>query len=271
MTNALADPLVILVIQALISLLGVAAAFWVANYRGEMAAAKYAQSETQRREHMRTLITNPINQLRTYLYDINNILYNRHQNIDIHKLKSPEAEFFYEHLNTGYPPLMQTICRYKESYNGIVDQVNSIYQKASDLLEQKWGDEPDFINMEPPLKSFIDQVIAYFSDEVAQRLVNNTEPKLSSIYPTDSDTIMVGSSYIIIYSPIDRKKVVSDINLILEGSEVFGEIQKLWEESKPLSEVLIQINYELNLLRSLVYAGVPLKGSCIAGREANYE
>jgi len=125
--------------------------------------------------------------------------------------------------------------------------------------------------MIPPLKSFIDQIIVHFSGEVAHRLVNNTEPKLSSIHPTDSGTIIVGSSHISIHSPIDRIKVVSDLNLILEGSEVFGELQQLWEESKPLSKVRVQIDYELQLLRSLVYAGVPLKGSCIAGREANYE
>ena len=259
-----ADSIDILIMNLLISLVGVLLSFWVANYRGEMAATKYAQSETKRREHERILITNPINQLKTYLYDITNILINRSQNIDIHKLKSPDAEFFYEHLKTGYPKLMQTINRYEDSYNRIANQVNSIYQSASDLLEKKWKHDPDLNIKVHQLKSHINQIIAHFSGEVAHRLINNTKPKLSSIHPNDSDTIIVGSSHIIIYSFIDRETVVNDLNLILEGSEVFGKLQQLWEKSKSLSEVRSQIHYELELMKSLVYAGVTLKGSCVA-------
>ena len=145
--STLIDP-----INTLISLLGVVVAFFVANYRGEMAATKYAQSETKRREHERILITNPINNLKPYLYDIKNILNHGSQYLDIHQLRSPDTEFFYEHLKTGYPKLWQTIFRYENTYNSRASQVDSIYQSASDLLEKKWIHDPD-INIKLPQRA----------------------------------------------------------------------------------------------------------------------
>lgn len=265
------SPIVVLVIQTLIGLATIAASIWVASTRGEMAATKYAQNEAQRRDHWRTLVTKPINHLIKQLLQISNILHRRRQKIDIHKLKSIDTEFFYEHLNTGYPQLMQTICRYQESYNGKVEQVNSIYHRASELLEQKWEDDPEIINMKPHLKSFINDLIGYFSSEVAMSFVNNTEPRSVSIPTNSANTILICNSHIIIDESIDREKVVSDLNLIFESTEVYGELQKLWEESQPSSKVPKQIIDELNLIRGWVMAGVPLKGSCSAGREANYE
>ncbi len=122
--SALADPIVILALQALISLLGVAASFWVATNRGEMAATKYAQNETQRKEHERILITTPLDQLKTSVYRIDNVLINCSQYMDIHQFRSPDAEFFYEHLKTGYPELWQTIFRYESTYNSRAHQVD---------------------------------------------------------------------------------------------------------------------------------------------------
>lgn len=265
--SSLIDP-----INTIISLLGVVAAFLVANYRGEMAATKYAQRETKRMKHAKILVTQPLSLFMRRLYHINSIFGSRPKKIDIHNLKkTPDFEFFIEHLNTGYQPLFQTFCGYKDHYNEIVDQVIETYQRAEYLLVQKWRREPDFNTIEPPLKSYISQFIAHFSEEVTRRLINDTEPKISSLHPQDTEKIIVGSAHIEIYGLEDREKVVNDLNLILESSEVFGKLQQLLEKAKPLLEEYDEIHYQLNLIRSLVNAEVPLEGSCKAGRKANYE
>ncbi len=265
------SPTRVLFIQTLIGLATIGASIWVANTRGEMAATKYAQNEAQRRDHWRTLVTNPIVHLKNKLPDINNIPSSNRQNIDIHESKAIDTDFFYEHLNTGYPQLMKKICRYQESYNGKVNQVNLVYQRASDLLEQKWEADPDFTNMKPDIKSVINQIISNFSSEVAMRFVNKIEPRLVSIPSNVPNAILIASMHIMIYDSIDIEKVVSDLNLILESTACYGELQQLWEDSQPLSKLRNQIWVELNRIKGWVMAGVPLKGSCSAGREANYE
>ncbi len=189
--RALADPIVILALQALISLLGVAASFWVATNRGEMAATKYAQNETQRKEHERILITNPLDQLKTSVLRIDNFLINYSYYMDIHQFISPDTEFFYAHLKTGYPELWKTIFRYEITYNSRVNEVDSIYQSASDSLEKKWGEDPNF-NIEPHLlKTDIERIIEAFHGEVVRRLIHDREPQLPSAQLEDPPRITI--------------------------------------------------------------------------------
>ncbi len=269
--NALADPIVILALQALISLLGVAASFWVATNRGEMAATKYAQNETQRREHERILITNPLDQLKTSVLSINNVLINRFHYMDIHQSRSPDTEFFYEHLKTGYPELWQTIFRYENTYNSRVSQVELIYQNASDLLEKKWGDDPNFNIETHQLKNDIKRIIEAFYGEVVRRLIHDTELQLPSAHLEDPPRIIVGATHIMITSGIDIEKAVTDLNSILEGSVVFVKLQQLWKKYKSLSVNHSEIHYELDHMRALVHSGVHLKGWCTVGIAAKYE
>ena len=262
------DQISTLLLSAFISTI---VSFLVAIYFGEMAATKYAQKETKRREHERILITNPLAQLQRAVYHIDNFLINRSQNIDIHQLRSPDVEFFHEHLKTGYPKLWKTILEYKNTYNSMANQADSIYQSASDLLEKKWEDDPNLKIEAYQLKSNIKRIIESFSGEVVRRVIYGNEPQLMSAHLRDPPQIIVGANNIMITSGIDLGKIVTDLKLILEGSEVFGELQQLWEKSRSLSIVQSDIYYELELMKSLVHSGVHLEGWCTVGIAANYE
>ncbi|MBC8458004.1 MAG: hypothetical protein H8D67_08425 [Deltaproteobacteria bacterium] len=148
--------------------------------------------------------------------------------------------------------------------------MNAIYLNAVDLLKQKWVVEPDFNNLVSPLTSYIELIMTYFPNEVTRRLIHGEDPQLARPHPQDQDTIMVGSSHIIIYS-FDRETVIKDLNSILEGSEVFGKLQLIWEKVNPLYEDLKQIKEEIESIRASVHAGLNLKGSCSVGKEANFE
>jgi len=249
--NPLADPIVILVLQVVIAAASVVVSFWVANYRGEMAATKYTLNETRRREHALMLAAEPIQSLKGSLRYIETILqvgttstgelYLFRVEIDEHS--SPEIEFLFEHLNTGYPQLRQAICRYQDSYNKIVDRVLATYQRALDLLEQMWGAETDLLPVAPSPKIFAARIIGAFSKEVTSRLVHENEPRLATVQSPSN--INVGGTNIPNMPETDSERMVNDLNLILEGSEVFGQLQQLWEEARPLRKERKQIDYQL--------------------------
>lgn len=224
----------------------------------------------QKRDHDLLIYARPINLLLTSLLEVNNILPRSDQKIDIHKHHFKDQEFFFEHLETGYQTLFQKMCDYQDSYNGIVDQVNAIYRNAVDLLKQKWIVEPDFNNLVPPLTSYIEQIMAYFPNEVTRRLIHGEDPQLACPHPQDQETILFGSSHIIIYS-FDREMVIKDLNSILEGSEVFGRLQQIWSKVNPLYEDVKQIKEEIERIRASIHAGLNLRGSCSVGKEVGFE
>ncbi|MFX0207084.1 MAG: hypothetical protein ACFFDT_13935 [Candidatus Hodarchaeota archaeon] len=279
-SNLLADPVAILVLQAIIAALGVAVSFWVANYRGEMAATKYTLNETRRREHALMLVSEPMRNLKNSLLYIEKILQVGTTStgefylfkVDIHENKSPEIEFLFEHLKTGYPQLWQTICRYQDSYNKIVDRSLATYRRALDLLEQKWGamgDETKLLTVAFSPKIFAARAIEAFSKEVTSRLVYENEPHLATVQsPT---TITVGGRNIETMSEFDAQTIAYDLNSVLEGTEIFGQLEQLWEVAKALREERDQIDYQLNQIRAYAHAGIFIQGSCIAGRKAHYE
>ncbi len=121
------------------------------------------------------------------------------------------------------------------------------------------------------LKNDIKRIIEAFYGEVVRRLIYDRELQLPSAHLEDPPRIIVGASNIMITSGIDIEKAVTDLNLILEGSEVFGKLQQLWEKYKSLSENHSEIHYELDLMRALVLSGVHLKGWCTVGTAAKYE
>lgn len=276
MIRELADPVVILVLQVIIAAVSVIASFWVANYRGEMAATKYTLNETRRREHALMLVAEPIQSLKGSLRYIEQIfqvgttsigeLYQF--KVDIHARKSPESEFLFEHLNTGYSQLWQAICRYQDSYNKIADQVLATYRRALDLLEQRWI-ETDLLTVAPSPKIYAARAVEAFSKEVTSRLVYENEPRFATIQ--GSNIIMVYSTNIQTMSERDADEIVRDINSILEDPKVFGQLKQLWEEARPLHKERKQIDIQLERIRAFAQAGIFLQGSCTAGRKAHYE
>ena len=281
MIRELADQVVILVLQVVIAvvgvIVGVIVSIWVAKHYGEMAATKYTLNETRRREHALMLSAEPMQDLKRSLYYINSILeVGVHHagelylfKVDINRHSSPEIEFLFEHLKTGYPQLWQAICRYQDSYNKIADRVLETYRRAMDLLEQMWGAEPDLLTVAPYPKIYTARAIEYFSKEVTSRLAHENEPRTATVQ--SQNNINLWSTNLATKSETDGERIVHDLNSILESPEVFGQLQLLWEEARPLREERDQIDYQLERIRAYAHAGIYLQGSCTAGRKAHYE
>lgn len=274
--NLLADPVVILILQVAIAAVGVAVSFWVANYRGEMAATKYTLNETRRREHALMLVTEPLKSLQNSLRYVERILQvgtTRGEfyifKVELHEHRSPEIEFLFEHLKNGYPQLLQAIYRYQDSYNKIVDRVLTTYRRALDLLEQTWGVEPDLLTVVTSPKIYAARAIEAFSKEVTNRLVHEDEPRIATVQ--SPGTINVWSTNIVAFPETDAERIVHDLNSILEDPEIFGQLQQLWEEARPLRKERDEIDFQLERIRAFAHAGIFLQGSCTAGREAHYE
>lgn len=274
--SLLADPVVILILQVAIAAVGVAVSFWVANYRGEMAATKYTLNETRRREHALMLVTEPLKSLQNSLCYVERILQvgtTRGEfyifKVELHEHRSPEIEFLFEHLKNGYPQLLQAIYRYQDSYNKIVDRVLTTYRRALDLLEQTWGVEPDLLTVVTSPKIYAARAIEAFSKEVTNRLVHEDEPRIATVQ--SPSIINVWSTNIVAFPETDAERIVHTLNSILEDPEIFGQLQQLWEEAKPLREERDEIDFQLERIRAYAHAGIFLHGSCTAGREAHYE
>jgi hypothetical protein len=275
--NSLADSSFILILQVIIATLGVILSFWVANYRGEMAATKYTLKEARRREHVLMLVDEPMHILESSLLVIDGILkvWYTHpgklntMRVDIYSDKSPETSFLFEHLSTGYPQLWQAICRFQDSYNKIVDQVLAIYQRALDLLEEKWGAITDLRTGVTSPKTYAAEAIDNFSKEVTNRLQWGKEPLKATV--KTPDIITFWSTDIDSVPWADAETIVHDLNSILEDPEVFRQLQQLWEEAKLLRKEREQICSQLDRIKAFTRAGIFLRGSCTVGREANYE
>lgn len=274
-----ADSTDILIMNLIISLGGVLLAFWVANYRGEMAATKYTLNETRRREHALILVDEPLSSLKGSLFHFDNIMriwvdtktgeLSIH-NIDISDRISPAEELLHEHLKTGYPQLLQSMNRYQDSFNRMANQVLATYQRGMDLLVQKWEAETDLITVRPSPKIYAAKMINIFSQEVFNRLYQKNEPVLSYVCPNPT-VFMIGTHPSQTMNSRDAKRIVDDLNSILESPEVFGKLQQLWKETKLLIKEREKIDYGLDKLRTFTRAGIYLQGSCKAGREAHYE
>ena len=272
MIRELVDPVVILVLQVVIAAVSVIASFWVANYRGEMAATKYTLNESRRREHALMLVTEILQSLQGSLRYIEQIYQvgTTHTGefyifkVEFNEHRSPESEFLFEHLNTGYPQLLQAIYRYQDSYNKIIDRVLVTYRRALDLLEQMWGAEPNLLTVASSPKIYAARLIEAFSKEVTSRLVYENEPRSASVQ--SPDIINVWSTTFATKSKTDGERIVHDLNSILEGPEIFGQLQQLWEEARPLRKEREQIDIQLERIRAYAQAGIFLNGSCSAGR-----
>ncbi len=275
----MANQIEIFILQALISVAGVLVSYWVATNRGEMAATKYTLNETRRREHALLLVDEPLSSLGGSLLYFDNIMRIwvdtktgelSIQNIDISDRISPAEELLHGHLKTGYPQLLQSIIRYQDSYNRIANQVLTTYQSGMDLLVKKWEAETVLITFGTSPKIYAAKMINLFSQEVINRLYQRNEPVLSNVSPNPT-VFIIGTTPSQAMNSRDAKRIVDDLNSILESTEVFGKLQKLWKETEILIKERQKIDYDLDKLRTFTRAGIYLQGSCKAGREAHYE
>ena len=69
----------------------------------------------------------------------------------------------------------------------------------------------------------------------------------------------------------DAEKIVHDLNSVLEGPEVFGQLQQLWEEARPLRKERDETYLQLERIRASAHAGIFLRGLCTVGNQASYE
>jgi len=264
-----------LLLNALISAI---VSFLVSIYFGEMAATKYLQKETLHREHDLLLVGEPLNGLRgsiRYYSDVVTQVYVNLQNgeISIPRMNitdriSIEEELLHEHLDSGYPQLLQSIKTYQDSYNGLRDRVNATYQKGMDLLMHRWVTEKELTAMNFLPERLCARILRIFKDEVSSRLFEKRVP----IYAlSDNDLIIWGTEQFNVGDEIEALQFVSDINDILEGPEIYEEIKKSWLEAESLREEREKIDNDLDRIIASVNAGVPFGGWCTVGIAANYE
>ena len=229
---------------------------------------------TQRQGHDRMLIGEPLNGLRGSIRYYSDVITNvyvslRDGEISIPRMNitdriSREEELLHEHLNTGYPQLLQSIETYQDSYNGIRDQVHAIYQKGMDLLVQSWEGKGLITVEHSPAR-----IISIFKDIVSSRLYQQNEP----LYARIKQPLIIswGGNDIHFKDVAEGKQILNDIDSILEGPVIYREIKKLWAQAEPLREEREKIDYDINRLEASVDGGIPLKGWCAVGIAANYE
>ncbi len=280
MQSLLSDPVVIFVIELLFSAaVTVIVSILVARRWGEMAATKYTLNTTERSNHHRSLVGEPLTKLRQSLssLEINQIMNVSvmwqpelvARRIDFNASNSPEVSLLLSHLEKGYTELYSRMLKYQEAYDRLSASIVQVYNRAIEILKGKWGRAP--LEKSWRIDGGYGRIMEAFSTEVANRLVRGNQPQVVGLSPDGS--VRLGS-YAIIQgvSLSDVLKVSQDVNSLFDDPDVFDKLQEIWKTVQPLLRDCEYFNRELDTLRAYVQTGgIHLRGSCPAGREAGYE
>lgn len=272
--NPLEDPLTILILQVIIATAGVVVAFFVATYRGEMAATKFSINETRRRDHALRLIEKALESIKESLTNIELILGVRPKSsdeltigkMDIHKMVYPEKELLLKHLETGYEQLYGMISNYQETYNKLADSSLVIYNKAIQTLKDACKEET--LGFSVDIKYA--RTIEAFSGGVTSQLAHSNSSKLAR-YARDNHVWLGSYDIVARLTQEQGEKLAKAINSLFQDPEIFGQLEQIWKDAQPLIEDRNRIKNEINMLKTYVEAGVHLEGSCQAGMKAGYE
>jgi hypothetical protein len=255
---------------------------------GERAAANYSIKQGRKRDHHLALLDKPADDLVNEVADDG-----RFYNLGIDYFSKPpaistrtlpdltpgqrrertETDFLISHLETGYPDVFSKLGELRQKRNQAVMNLVKIARGVSDhftsariLPSNVLGNpaEPDWIN---PLILACD--FANISRAHWQNQSYNKAPQLQPIHDQMGEGWIVTWEYQVARAS-DKKKAEEVKNMIelMARSEYYDQLGRLFRENEGLSSLGMPIQEVLEGLRIKVKAGVPLKGSCVAGQEA---
>lgn len=272
--NPLADPVMALLIQIVITAAGVVVSFFVATYRGEMAATRFTLDETKRMDHARILVNSTFVNIRGTLPYVNEMLKVREKDeggLSIITAKivrgdiSYETKLMLEHLSTGYPHVEKAMTNYRVTYNLLADRTFEIYDKALQMLKDVCS--PERIGFEASIS--YEGILRAFSEEITNQFVFKRKPNL--VKHTQDGYVRLGQ-YDILQISKDRGEIlVRAINSLFDSHAIVGSLLLVWMDAQPLHAERKKIEDELNRIKAWVDAGIHLEGSCEAGIKAKYE
>lgn len=228
-----------------------------------------------RRDHSRLLTEKPLDEIKRNLEHADNILMvwvqgatNQiaRRRIDIDAEISPNAQFFLNHLRTGYRDLYATIEDYEKSFNELVDRELATYGKVLTAMN-------DFAALQEGVHWEVSaaRCVEAFSQMIEVEIGRGGKHQLA-IVETPS-RVRLGS-YIIAHTDDDdaSSKLAKRINSLFEDENIIQELKRIARESQDsLAKVRRLIDNQLEDIRALVLSNVPLEGWCRGGETGGYE
>jgi hypothetical protein len=282
----LSNPLVVTVIGGLIT---AAVSVYLSGRFGERAAANYSIKQGRKHDHHLALLAQPADELIAEatddrrFYQINVDYSTRPPSLNTRglpelkkgqKREMTETDLLISHLETGYPDLFTKLQELRRRKNHATDGVVKVAQQmaakmlSAGIVPAQVFDgtkQPDWISPLVVASDFVG--ISQARWQTNQNY--NVQVRLNAVHDEQGDGWSVTWSYQIARTSDERK--ATEIKTMLETtvkSEYYNRLVTIFEENKELPALGRPIQEALQVLRIKVQAGVPLKGSCAAGQEA---
>lgn len=285
-SEILGNPWVITVIGGLITAI---VSLYLSSRFGERAAANYSIKQGRKREHHLALLGPPADELigeatdDRRFYQINVDYSTRPPSLNTRglpelktgqKRERTETDLLISHLETGYPDLFAKLKELRRRKNRATESVVKVAQEmaaqmlAAGIVPAQVFDGTQQPNWISPLVVAGDFVgISQARWQTNQNY--NVQVRMNAIHDEQGDGWTVTWSYQIARTSDERTAAaIKDLLETTVKSEYYNRLVKIFEENKELPELGRPIQEALQVLRIKVQAGVPLRGSCVAGQEA---
>jgi hypothetical protein len=280
-TDTILATIVGAVISAVVSIV-------VAGFFGERAATNFSIRYRTKREHDRSLVVAPLEEIIGELggfegamsVGVNwfkdgvlqvNVLTRLEKG---EKRETTEKDLLITHLETGYPEIFNHLKDFREQYNANSKSIATISNEVWNWLKEpallppysiKKSMQTEYCNYEQSVSIFVNEAFQEWKREreITGRPVVKNQTERGTIYYTVEWQMQIAHT-------IDNPTAVKMRERLdgLVGSEFHDSLIAIFNDNLRLKEKSETIKRELQILRVKVNAGVPLEGSCSAGQEA---
>ncbi len=283
--DALTDPLFVTVTGGLVT---AAVSVYLSGRFGERAAANYSIKQGRKRDHHLALLDKPADELlgevgdRRRFYTLGVDYSSKPPSISTRTLpdlvpgqkrERSETDFLIAHLETGYPDEFSKLRELRQKRNQAVKNIMSIAKGVSDQVisarivpsqVQGKGLQPDWIDPLVIACDFVNLSLAHWENQSY-----NKAPQMQRLHDEQGDGWTVTWEYQVARTTDEKKaQEVKNALELFARSEYYDKLTEIFKVNEGLSSLGKAVQEVLEGLRIKVKAGVPLKGSCVAGQEA---
>jgi hypothetical protein len=284
-TDVLTNPFVVTLTGGLITAV---VSVYLSGRFGERAAANYSIKQGRKRDHHLALLDKPADELITEagddrrFYNLGIDYYAKPRAINTRvfpdleegqKRERSETDFLISHLETGYADIFVKLKELRQKRNKAIREVAKIAQEMTNQVTSAQllpslvlgrAPQPDWIDPLVVAQDFANISRAHWENETY-----NKPPIMQRIHDQLGDGWTVSWEYQVARTREENKALeIKNMLELMTRSEYYDRLVEVFKENEGLSSLGRPIQEALEGLRIKVKAGVPLKGSCVAGQEA---
>jgi len=260
----------------------------VAGIFGERAAINFSIKYTTKREHDRSLVGAPLDEIireasrfdmamtvEFSLFGNGELRFNQLPTLERgQKRETTEKDLLITHLETGFPETFNHLREFRALYNSDSKSIETV---SNEMLN--WLKEPSLLPPYSPKKSMqtewcnYEQAVSIFVSEAFQEWQREREI-------TRRPSVRSQTEGLVTYYTVEWQNQIAHTSAspsaekmrerldALIGSKFHDSLIAIFSDNLLLKEKGETVEKELTILKVKVNAGVPLDGSCSAGQEA---